>query len=292
MAQNEVDGLSGVQTTGHVWDDTLRELNNPLPKWWVYVFWITIIWSFGYFLVYPSWPVVGGYTKGLWDWSSRQEVAEEVVASKAALAKHLKGLETASLEQIKSDPNLLKVARAAGKAAFGDNCAACHGSGAEGGKGYPNLNDDDWLWGGSLNAIQTTITHGVRSQDAESRTGEMPAFGGKDGMLNPTQIRDVAGYVRSLSGMTTPNANIESGKQVFAENCASCHGENAKGNQEMGSANLTDPIWLYGGDEKTVVATITGGRKGVMPAWGERFKNDPTTIKALTVYVHSLGGGK
>jgi cytochrome c oxidase cbb3-type subunit 3 len=223
------------------------------------------------------------------DWSSRKEVGEELAVSRAALAVHLKGLESASLEQIKADPNLLKVARAAGKAAFGDNCAACHGAGAEGAKGYPNLNDDDWLWGGSLDAIQTTITHGVRADDKETRSGEMLAF--KD-QLSPTQILDVAAYARSLSGLTTANANIEAGKKVFAENCVACHGEDGKGNKELGAPNLTDRIWLYGNDEKTVVETITNGRKGVMPAWGERFKSEPTTLKALTVYVSTLGGGK
>jgi cytochrome c oxidase cbb3-type subunit III len=292
MAQNEIDEISGVQTTGHVWDDDLKELNNPLPKWWIYTFYVCIIWAIGYFFVYPSWPLVTTYTKGMADWSSRKDVDEELAVSKAALAVHLKGLETASLEQIRSDPNLLKVARAAGKAAFGDNCAACHGSGAEGGKIYPNLNDDDWLWGGSLEAINTTITHGVRAEDKDTRTGEMPAFGGESGTLKPEEIQNVASYVRSLSGQTSTAGNVEAGKKVFADNCAVCHGEDAKGKQEMGSPNLTDPIWLYGKDEKTVVQTITGGRKGVMPAWGERFKTDPTIIKALTVYVHSLGGGK
>jgi cytochrome c oxidase cbb3-type subunit III len=292
MAQNEIDKISGVQTTGHVWDDDLKELNNPLPKWWVYTFYACILWSVGYFFVYPSWPLADTYTKGMADWSSRKDVDEELAKSKAALAVHLKGLETASLEQIRSDPNLLKVARAAGKAAFGDNCAACHGTGAEGGKIYPNLNDDDWLWGGSLEAINTTITHGVRAEDKDTRTGEMPAFGGEAGTLKPEEIQNVASYVRSLNGLTSTTGNVEAGKTVFADNCAVCHGDDGKGKQEMGSPNLTDAIWLYGKDEKTVVQTITGGRKGVMPAWGERFKNDPTTIKALTVYVHSLGGGK
>jgi cytochrome c oxidase cbb3-type subunit III len=292
MAKNEVDKLSGVQTTGHVWDDDLKELNNPLPKWWITVFWITVVWAIAYYFVYPSWPLLDSYAKGMKEWSSRKEVGEELVASKAALAVRLKGLETADLEQIKANPDLLKVARAAGKAAFGDNCAACHGSGAEGGKGYPNLNDDDWLWSGSLSAIQTTITHGVRADDKETRTGEMLAFGGKDGPLSPTQIQDVAAYVRSLTDLKSANGDVGAGRQVFAENCVSCHGEQGKGNPEMGAPNLTDGIWLYGGDEKTVIETITNGRKGVMPAWGERFKNDPTTIKALTVYVHSLGGGK
>lgn len=291
MSQNEVDKLSGVHTTGHVWDDNLKELNNPLPKWWIYVFVITIVWSIAYYFVYPSWPLLDSHTKGWADWSSRQEVGAELAASKAALAVHMKGLETASLDQIKSDPNLLKVAQAAGKALFGDNCAPCHGSGAEGGKGYPNLNDDDWLWGGSLDAIMTTIAHGVRAEDKDTHVGEMAAFG-KDGVLDGGQIQDVAAYVLSLSDQKAGKGDAEAGKKLFAENCAACHGEDGKGNPEMGAPNLADGIWLYGGDEKSVVETITTGRKGVMPAWSERFKSEPVAIKALAVYVHSLGGGK
>jgi cytochrome c oxidase cbb3-type subunit 3 len=173
---------------------------------------------------------------------------------------------------------------------FGDNCAPCHGSGAAGGKGYPNLNDDDWLWGGTLDQIMQTLQYGARNENPDSHQGQMLAFG-TSGTLEKDQIVTVANYVRSLSGLSTrPGADLAAGAQIFAENCAVCHGENAKGNQELGAPNLTDKIWLYGSDEATVIETITNGRAGVMPAWGGRL--DQATIKAMAVYVHSLGGGQ
>jgi cytochrome c oxidase cbb3-type subunit III len=202
----------------------------------------------------------------------------------------MKVLGSASIAEIEHAPTLLALARARGKTVFGDNCAPCHGSGAAGAKGYPNLNDDDWLWGGSLDQITQTIQFGARSGDAKAHEGQMLAFG-RDGMLKHDQIVTVANYVRSLSGLpTAPGSDIASGKRIFEENCVSCHGEGGKGNQEIGAPNLTDQIWLYGSDEATLVETITNGRAGVMPAWAGRL--DPVTIKALTVYVHSLGGGK
>lgn len=289
MAEKEIDEISGIETTGHVWDGNLKELNNPLPKWWVYVFYATIIWSIGYYILYPAWPLATSYTKGVLGWSSREEVRTELTQARAQMAERMDQLETASLEDIRSQPELLTFAMAAGKAAFGDNCAPCHGAGAQGRPGYPNLNDDAWLWGGTLDAIHYTITHGVRDQTNEqTRLNDMPAFG-KDGILDKQQIVDIAGYVLSLSGGSVEGADIEKGKQLFAENCAACHGEDAKGITELGAPNLTDGIWLYGGTPKDVIETITNSRRGVMPAWEKRL--DPATIKALTVYVHSLGGG-
>lgn len=289
MAEREIDELSGTETTGHVWDGNLKELNNPLPKWWIYVFYITIIWSIGYYIVFPAWPLASDYTKGVLDWSSREEVREELQAARTKMSERLEALRTASLEEIRSKPELLNFAMAAGKAAFGDNCSPCHGTGAQGGVGYPNLNDDDWLWGGTLEAINYTLTHGVRYQgDDETRVNEMPAFG-KDELLDKQQIIDVAGYVLSLSGGSVEGADVAKGKEIFAENCAACHGEDAKGSTDLGAPNLTDAIWLYGGTPEKVIETITNSRRGVMPAWGGRL--DETTIKALTVFVHSLGGG-
>jgi cytochrome c oxidase cbb3-type subunit 3 len=198
-------------------------------------------------------------------------------------------LGSASLADIEKDPALLALARARGRTVFGDNCAPCHGSGATGAKGYPNLNDDDWLWGGKLDQIMQTIQYGIRSGHPKTHDSAMLAFG-KDGILKPEQIITVANYVRSLSGLPTAKGyDAAAGKKIFAENCSSCHGETGKGNQELGAPNLTDKIWLYGSDEATIIETITNGRAGVMPAWVDRL--DPTTVKALTVYVHSLGGG-
>jgi cytochrome c oxidase cbb3-type subunit 3 len=185
---------------------------------------------------------------------------------------------------------LLAFARAQGKAAFGDNCAPCHGSGAAGAKGFPNLNDDDWLWGGSLEQIAQTIEFGARSGHAKAHEGNMLAFG-RDGILKRDQIVTVANYVRSLSGLSVrPGVDLAEGNKIFADNCATCHGDDAKGKQDVGAPNLTDKIWLYGSDEATIIETITNGRGGVMPAWTGRL--DPVTVKALAVYVHTLGGGK
>jgi cytochrome c oxidase cbb3-type subunit 3 len=196
----------------------------------------------------------------------------------------------APLGEIEKDPALLALARARGKAAFGDNCAPCHGTGGTGAKGYPNLNDDEWLWGGKLDQIEQTIQFGVRSGHAKAHEGAMLAFG-KDGVLKPAEVVTVANYVRSLAGLSTGSGyNAAAGNKLFADNCASCHGDNGKGNQELGAPNLTDKIWLYGSDEATLVETISNGRSGVMPAWVGRL--DPATIKALAVYVHSLGGGQ
>ena len=286
---HDVDDVSGRSTTGHEWDG-IKELNTPLPRWWILTFYATIVWAICYWVVYPAWPLVSGYTAGVLHYTNRAAVAVDLANLEASRGEKMKVLGSASLAEIEHDPTLLALARARGKTVFGDNCAPCHGSGAAGAKGYPNLNDDDWLWGGSLDQITQTIQFGARSGDAKAHEGQMLAFG-RDGMLKHDQIVTVANYVRSLSGLpTAPGSDIASGKRIFEENCVSCHGEGGKGNQEIGAPNLTDQIWLYGSDEATLVETITNGRAGVMPAWAGRL--DPVTIKALTVYVHSLGGGK
>ncbi|PZA10623.1 cytochrome-c oxidase, cbb3-type subunit III [Rhodopseudomonas palustris] len=287
--EGEYDHVTGKTTTGHEWDG-IKELNTPLPRWWIWTFYATIIWSIGYFIVYPAWPLMNGYTHGLFGYSSRAELDVDLAKLNQVRGEKMQALASASLEEIEKNPALLALARAKGKVVFGDNCAACHGSGAAGGKGFPNLNDDDWLWGGSLEQIEKTIKYGARSGNDDGHMGNMLAFG-KDGVLTKEQIVEVANYVRSLSGMSTrPGVDLAAGKQIFADNCVACHGEDAKGNPELGAPNLTDKIWLYGGDEATIIQTITNGRGGVMPAWIGRL--DPTTIKAMAVYVHSLGGGK
>ena len=285
----EVDSGSGTATTGHAWDG-IKELNTPLPRWWVITFYITIIWAIGYWIVYPAWPTISSNTKGLFGYSSRADVAVELANLEKIRGAKMAALATASLADIEKDPQMLALARAKGKTVFGDNCAACHGTGAAGAKGFPNLNDDDWLWGGSLEQIQQTLLYGVRSGHPKTREGQMLAFG-KDGVLKPAEIVTVANYVRELAGLPTRQGyDAKAGAKIFAENCVACHGDNAKGNPEVGAPNLTDKIWLYGSDEATLIETITNGRAGVMPAWEGRL--DPTTIKAMAVYVHSLGGGK
>lgn len=284
------DSVTGQSTTGHEWDG-IRELNTPLPRWWLGIFYATIIWSFGYWVVYPAWPLLTDATKGVFGYATRLSIEQDLATLRDFRSAQSKGLAEASLEQIKADPDLFRVAMAQGKAAFGDNCAACHGVGGAGAKGYPNLNDDDWLWGGSLDTIRATIQHGIRfAGDGDTRISQMPAFG-RDKMLTPEQINAVANHVRELAGLPTqPKADLASGRKLFAENCAACHGDAGKGNREMGAPNLTDAITLYGMDMASLTETIANSRNGVMPAWGQRL--DPTTVKALTIYVHSLGGGE
>jgi cytochrome c oxidase cbb3-type subunit 3 len=287
MAKAEIDKVSGVETTGHEWDG-LKELNNPLPKWWLYLFYICIAYSIGYYVFYPSWPLISSYTQGILGYSQRQEALNDVAAGAAKRAEFGKGLETASFADIQSNPALLEFARANGRAAFANNCAPCHGAGAVGAVGYPNLQDDDWLWGGTVEAIHQTIQHGVRNESADARVGDMPAFG-KDGVLNAAQISQVSDYVLALSDPAKAAENKD-GAQVFADNCAACHGETGAGNPDLGAPNLTDAIWLFGGTKDAIAYSVINGRKGVMPAMGARL--DPVTVKSLAVYVHSLGGGK
>lgn len=288
MADKHVDEISGVETTGHEWDG-IRELNNPLPRWWLWTFYVTILWAIGYWIAMPAWPLISSYTRGVLDHSQRANVAEELAAADAQRQEFASKLADASLERIRTEPELLNFALAGGESAFKVNCSQCHGTGAAGGVGYPNLNDDDWLWGGKLDDIEHTIRYGIRSAHEETRTNEMPAFG-RDQLLGADEISAVTDYVLSLSGGAAEGADLETGKTVFVEQCAACHMEDGKGSYELGAPDLTDGIWLYGGDRADVIATIRNSRGGVMPAWQGRL--DSATIKQLAIYVHSLGGGE
>jgi len=286
----DVDTHTGTTTTGHDWDG-IQELNTPLPRWWLYTFYACIVWAIGYWILFPAWPWFGGATPGLLHWSSRGTVTAEVAALVEARSGMNAKLAAASLQEIEKTPELLSFARAEGAAAFALNCAPCHGAGAQGSRGYPNLNADRWIWGGTLDQIQTTITHGARwAADPDTHATMMPAFG-RDGLLNKTEMADIAGYVRTLSGNAPDSgADLAKGKQLFADNCSPCHGENGKGNIELGAPNLTTQIWLYGPTTADIENRIQVGGGGIMPAWQSRL--DPTTIKALTVFVHTLGGGQ
>lgn len=286
----DFDGVTGRTTTGHSWDG-IRELNTPLPRWWLWTFYATIVWAVGYWLLFPAWPLLTTHTPGLLGHSSRASVAREIEALELRRDQQAAGLKTASLEEIKANPDLLRVALARGKAAFAENCVGCHGQGGTGAPSYPNLTDDDWVWGGTLNDIHTTLQHGIRwSQNAETRVSAMLAFG-QLGMLKKPEIEQVVDYVRSLAKLeTAKGADLVAGKTLFEANCASCHGEAGKGNRELGAPDLTDAIWLYGSSREAMIETVNNGRAGIMPAWSTRL--DPITIKALTVYVHSLGGGQ
>ncbi len=286
----EYDEATGVHTTGHVWDGDLKELNKPLPKWWLYTFYVCILWAVGYMIAYPAWPTLNDYTKGVLGYSQRQTVTDQVKAAKAAQAGLRDQLAKTALADVSKNPALLQFATAGGKAIFADNCAACHGRGAQGGIGYPNLNDDDWVWGGKLENIEQTIKHGIRwTENKDTRDSAMPRFG-LDGMLQPAQISDTAEYVLSLSGASKDAAAAGRGKALFAEQCVACHGDDGKGNQELGAPNLTDAIWLFGNKKADVEQSITTGRGNAMPAWSGRL--EPVAIKSLALYVHSLGGGK
>ena len=284
------DKVSGQTTTGHEWDG-IRELNTPLPRWWLWTFYASILFAVGYWIAYPAWPLVTGYTQGVLGYTNRTRVAQDLADIKAVRAATEAGLESASVKEIVADKKLLGLALAHGKASFAENCAPCHGSGGQGGKGYRNLTNDDWLWGGTLEAIETTIRHGIRADwDKDTRSSAMPAFG-KDGILKADEIRQVANFVRTLSKLPPePGVDLAKGKQIFADNCAACHGDEGKGNIELGAANLTYGLQLYGADMKDLTQTITYARNSVMPAWGSRL--DPVTIKSLAVFVHSLGAGQ
>lgn len=285
--EKEVDKISGVETTGHEWDG-LKELNNPLPRWWLWVFFICVIWSVWYFVVYPSWPVPGGATEGTSGYTQFKELKESQDEIVARQARYLERFESASLKDIMNDEELYAFAMAGGASAFKDNCATCHGTGAEGGNGYPNLNDDDWLWGGKLEDIHQTLSFGIRADNLDTRISQMPSFG-KDGLLNREEIDAVVDYVLTLSGRHKEET-FDIGAKVYKEQCASCHGDNGKGLREFGAPNLTDKIWLYGGDRASVFKTVYYARAGMMPAWKDRL--DENTIKQLTVYLHQLGGGE
>ena len=278
-----------IGTTGHEWDG-IQELNTPLPRWWLWLFYATIIWSIGYWVVYPAWPLVASYTKGVFNWNTRSAVATDLATLQQQRGPMMAELAAASLKDIEATPKLLDFARALGRRAFADNCAPCHGAGGAGGRGYPNLDDNKWLWGGKLDDIALIIRHGARAGDDEGHQGSMPAFG-RDGILKPDDIATVADYVRSLSGLKPdPGSDLTRGAKIFADNCAVCHGPQGKGNRALGAPNLTDNIWLYASDKKTIMEGITNGRGGMMPGWSGKL--DDVTIKALAVYVHTLGGGE
>lgn len=286
--ERETDEISGVETTGHEWDG-IKELDNPLPRWWLWMFWAGVLAAVIYWVLMPAWPGRHGFTPGLLHYSDRVNVVKELDALKAQRGAEGAKLTHASLEQIESDPDLQAYALAVGQSVFGDNCATCHGVGGTGSKGYANLRDDVWLWGGTLEDIQHTITVGVRSGDPAARTSQMPAFG-KDQLLQPAQVDDLTEYVVALSHRKANAAAVQRSGQLFADNCASCHGPTGQGNVTMGAPNLTDADWLYGADRASIHDQIWNGHGGVMPAWGHRFS--PETIKALAVYIHANAGGQ
>lgn len=283
----EKDVVTGTNTTGHEWDG-LKELNTPLPKWWLYLLYATIVWAAVWFVLYPSVPGITGYFPGLLGYSQRAAVNAEVRAIAAQRADTMDKIKALSFAEIRKDPQLMAAAETAGRIAFANNCQPCHGAGGGGQPGYPALAAGGWIWGGSLNTIEQTIAYGIRSGDDKARDSQMLRFG-VDGILKPDEIQKVADYVMTLYGKPT-DRDVSAGRKLFADDCAVCHGEGGQGDREKGAPQLASRVHLYGDSRDAVVAQINAPRMGVMPAWHTRL--DEATIKSLALYVHSLGGGE
>ncbi|CTQ34619.1 cytochrome-c oxidase, cbb3-type subunit III [Jannaschia rubra] len=281
-----IDEPTGVETTGHSWDG-IEELNNPLPRWWLWSFYATIVWGIIYVILFPAWPLVTGATKGVLNYSTRANVAADIERVNLSNAELQQSLLNVDLHALDRNEALNAYAVSAGAAVFANNCSQCHGRGAAGvqAAGYPNLLDDDWLWGGQVEDIAYTVRHGIRNEDdPEARYSEMPAFGE---ILAEEEIDILVQHVRSLAGLDEP---VVGGEQLFLDNCAACHADDGTGMRELGAPNLTDAIWLYGGTEEAVSETIHNSRFGVMPPWGERLGE--VQVRAVAAYVHGLGGGE
>lgn len=287
--KKRVDEPTGTETVGHEWDG-IEELDTPMPRWWLLTLYATIVWAIGYVILYPAIPMLNSASEGLLGWSSRGDYEMQVADRQKQLEPIRRALVSEDIEAISSDPILLQQAIEGGRSAFKVHCVQCHGSGAAGSKGYPNLNDDDWLWGGDLKTIEYTLIHGIRNPDHDqTRFSQMPAFG-KDGILQSKEIQDLVSYVRLLSGREKQSAAATRGASLFETNCAVCHGADGTGDRVQGAPNLADAISLYGLDRASLTETITNARYGVMPRWGQRL--DTATIRMLAAYVHSLGGGE
>lgn len=287
MAEDHIDEETGVETTGHSWDG-IQELNNPLPRWWLWTLYITIIWGIGYTIVYPAWPMIKGATTGVVGWSTRGLVAQDIAAHQDQNANLVTALLAADMSNLPENTDLNRYAIARGGSVFKAQCSQCHGSGAAGATGYPNLLDNDWLWGGTMDQITHTVRHGIRNDtDGDAHWSEMPAFGE---ILSSEEIEATVEYVTSLSTTEFDRTLAGNGAALFADNCAACHRDNAKGDQELGAPNLADAIWLYGSDREALTETIENARFGVMPAWGQRLREED--VRAVSAYVHALGGGE
>ncbi len=277
-----LDEETGQYTTGHSYDG-IEELNTPLPRWWLWTFYATIVWGIGYTVAYPAWPMISGATAGVLGYSSRAEVAEDIVAHEAKNASLVDELVAADIAALDPASDLHRYAVARGASVFRAQCSQCHGSGAAGAVGYPNLLDNAWLWGGTVDEIAYTVEHGIRNETADARYSEMPAFGE---ILTREEIAALVSHVQAL-----PNGGAGGeAETLYLDNCVACHGDNGEGMQELGAPNIADAIWLYGGDAAAITQTITNARFGVMPAWGQRLSD--ADVRAVSLYVHALGGGE
>ncbi len=278
-------------TTGHSWDG-IEEFDNPLPRWWLWIFYATILWSVVYWVLYPAWPLVRGATAGVLGYSSRADVAAEIASADAANQVWYDRLLSTELDAIAGDAELQRFAVNAGAAVFRAQCSQCHGAGADGvmAGGFPNLLDDEWMWGGTTDDIVTTVTYGIRNTDfPDARYSEMPAFG-RDGLLTDAEIDQVVNHVLALSAQPHDTALATAGEQVFLDNCAACHGDTGAGDPFVGAPALNNAIWLYGGDAASIRETVTNARFGIMPGFTNRLNE--AQIRAVAAYVHQLGGGQ
>jgi cytochrome c oxidase cbb3-type subunit 3 len=279
--------LDNVPTTGHSWDG-IEEYDNPMPRWWLYTFYACIVWGIGYTIAFPAWPMISGATSGILGYSTRGELAQELDAAQAANAAINEQLVSVAITDVADDPTLQQYAVNKGAAVYRTHCSQCHGSGAAGAVGFPNLLDDAWLWGGTADAIQYTVMHGIRNEDdPDARYSEMPVFGE---ILSEEEIEQVAHYVYTINGRDAIDPELaQLGAETFQYECAACHMEDGSGNVDMGAPALNDAIWLYGGDLATIIETVTYSRYGVMPNMGARLTD--AEVAAVATYVHGLGGG-
>lgn len=283
----EKDSVTGTETTGHDWDG-IKELNTPLPKWWLYTFFATIAFAIVYCVLYPI-PYGFGHTSGMLGYSGRDRVNKEVAVEAATRAGAMSRIATLPYAAIVADPKLYEIAQVSGKSTFAENCQPCHAAGGAGRVGYPALAAGGWIWGGSLEQIQTTLTHGIRSGDPEARNSQMPRFA--DGVLDARQIDHVANFVwTTYYGHADPKLDVADGAAIFAENCAVCHGPQGGGERALGGPKLASRVHLYGDTREAVLSQIRAPKAGVMPNWNTRL--DPATLRSVALYVHSLGGGE
>jgi cytochrome c oxidase cbb3-type subunit 3 len=289
MEVKERDPVSGRETTGHEWNG-IKELDTPVPRGVLMFLIVTHVWAIVWWFFVPAWPLGTTYTRGLLGVDQRRTVEARLVEAQRERDARMSRLETESYDAILAEEGLMETVRSTGRQLFGDNCAACHGRDGKGGANYPDLTDNDWLWGGGPELIEQTMRVGINTRHPESRIAQMPAFG-RDQMLDRGQVRSVAAYVYSLTHSdysTSENVDrIEAGREVFLTTCAACHGETAEGSRDLGAPNLTDANWVYGGDLDTIIASVHGGRQGHMPTWDERLTR--AEIRTLAVYVHDLG---
>lgn len=287
MSVGERDPHTGIHTTGHEWSG-ITELNTPIPRIVIFFYSMAIVIAVAMWVLLPAWPLITTFTKGLLGITQRATLETQLAEAAEQRAPWNERFAGAELEAIAADPDLLVIALRSGETLFGDNCVVCHGQDGKGGPGYPNLADDAWLWGGALDQIHETLRVGINTTHDETRIAQMLAFG-RDEILERADIALLGTYLRSLSGLEEIDpARLEDAAALYAENCASCHGDQAKGDVELGAPNLTDAFWIYGGDRAAIYQTIYAGRTGQMPHWGDRLS--PVQLKILALYVHSLGG--